>query len=337
MEIGIVTHFKVISHYITAQRIEEVFKKHGHTCTLHNFDDQNINEKNILYIGTVFAANLSYLSRFLPESKVVMYATCEGFPIMDLEGIERKVAKDITIIPVSNFVRLCLETIHIPTEDVIHHGINMNWKEYDTKYYNYLKHHMKSPVVLCISGNMERKGLDRFILASKLVSRKIPEAHFILHSGQGFVNIPKMIQDLDIPNLWYTNAFGMLSWQKINSLYKLCWLLAMPSYCEGFGLPMIEGFRFNKPTVAVDVEPYNEIVENEKTGLLVPIKKVVQRRYMDRFLFPLHTYSVDAYADSIIRLLESKKLRKRMASNINRVKSRFEAGTNYTKILTYFS
>ena len=99
---------------------------------------------------------------------------------------------------------------------------------------------------------------------------------------------------------------------------------------------MIEALRFHKPVIAVDVEPYNEVVENGETGLLIPCKKVVQHRYMDRFLFPLHTYSVDALADAIIETLSDKKIYRNMANKCAGVKEKFDAENTYSKIINFF-
>lgn len=332
MKIGIVTHLQVVSHNVVANRLAENFTKLGHECKIYNYEDPKIPEQDILFVGTVFAENLSYLSRFLPERNLVFYATVEGFPIIDPEGMEKKVAESIPIVTVSNYVKMCLETVGIPVAGVVYHGIDMKNTEYDHNYYEYLRHNIREPVVLCVSGNTERKGLDRFLIASKLVSGEIRDAYFILHSGDGFVKIPNMAQNLELENFWYTNAFGMLPWTKINSLYKLCTVYVQPSYCGGFELPIIEALRFDKPVVAVDVEPYNEIVENGKTGILIPCKKVVQTRYMDRFMFPMHTYSINALAEAVINLIRGK----RDYLFFEEAKEKFDASRTYPKILDYF-
>lgn len=344
MRLAIVTHTRVVSHYITAQRVFQAFRgaratlKKKVNVKIYDFEARKIPEKNVLYIGTVYSACLSYLSRFLPEKKVVLYGTCEGFPIIDPAGMEMHVAEQIEIIPVSSFVKMCLETVGFEPTKPIYHGVDMKQTTIDGRFSGWLKEHMKGPVALCISGNSERKGLDRYIVSCKLASTKFksPEPSFILHSGEGFVKIPAMIQDLQARNLWYTNTFGMLPEQKINSFYDLCSVLVQPSYCEGFGLPMIEAFRFNKPVIAVDAQPYNEIVENGKTGLLIPVKEVVRRKYLDRFLFPMHTYSVDDLANAIAELLGDHKRIKEMSSRIEEEKTQFDVSKTYPQILEYF-
>jgi len=339
--IGIVTHTKVVSHLITARRIMEAFnasRKGKMKVRLYDFEEPSIPERDILYVGTVYGASLSYLSRFLPEKRVVMYGTCEGFPIIDAEGVEKKISQQITIVPVSGFVKMCLETVGLATVDPVYHGIDMTQTVTDRDFSAWIRKQMKGPIVLCVSGNTERKGLDRFIIACKLAFEKfsVEAPWFILHSGEGYVKIPNMIQDLDVRNLWYTNSFGMYSEEKMNSLYDLCSILVQPSFCEGFGLPMIEAQRFNKPTVAVNAQPYNEIVEDGKTGRLIPVKGVERLKYLDRFMFPLHTYSVNDLADAIVDLLtNTEKMKGEMSSNIAVAKRQFEL-SNYCKLLDFF-
>jgi len=335
LKIAVVTHVQVVSHLVVAHRIAEVFKKLGHECKVYNFEEREIPEENVLFVGTVFAANLSYLTRFLPEKKVVFYGTCEGFPFIDPGSAEKRVAESMPIVAVSSFVRMCLETVGVPVAAVVHHGLDMAQIGYDGDYYEYLKKFIKGSVVFCNSANSERKGLDRLMIAAKLVCREDPNAFFILHSGEGYVSIPKMMQDLELQRFWYTNSFGMFPWEKLNCLYKLCAVLVQPSYCGGFELPIIEGFRYNKPAVAVDVEPYNEIIDNGKTGLLIPCKRVVQHRYMDRFMFPLHIYSVDELADAIGKILSDNQISQKV-ENFDEAKKKFDAVSCYSKLLDFF-
>jgi glycosyltransferase involved in cell wall biosynthesis len=44
----------------------------------------------------------------------------------------------------------------------------------------------------------------------------------------------------------------------------------IPSVSEGFGIVILEAFNSRSPVVAFDVPAPNEIIEHEKTGLLVP-------------------------------------------------------------------
>lgn len=52
-------------------------------------------------------------------------------------------------------------------------------------------------------------------------------------------------------------------------LLSSCSLLCVPSIDESFGIIYTEAMSYSKPSVALDVSPVNEIIENGKTGILV--------------------------------------------------------------------
>lgn len=345
MNIAIVTKKNVVSHYVTANRIYYALKdrecESGRVrVRICDFEERDIPEQNILYVDVVYSGSLSYLSKFLPGKNVVFYATCEGFPMIDPAGMEREVADKISIVPCSRFVKLCLETVGLTVKEPVYHGIDMAQKTVDSKFMEWVKDawSKKSPVVLCVSGNSERKGLDRYMLACKIVSERLRplKPKFILHSGEGFVKIPAVMNDLELRDLWYTASFGMWDEPKMNSLYSLCSVYVQPSYTEGFGLPMIEAYRFNKPVVAVDAQPFNEIVTDGKTGRLIPCRNVENFKYLDRFMLPMHVYSVEDLADAIQSLLEASPTQgAEMSKGIEDAKTLF-GESNYGKLVDGF-
>lgn len=339
MRIAIVTHFDVVSHFVNANRIANVFTKQGHECKLYNFDAKEVPEDNILYVYTFFASSINYLSRFLPEKRVVFYTACEGFPILDPISSERTLAKEIKIVANSDFTKMCLEATQLPCEGVVPHGLQMDYLQYDKKFYEYVKTWTKeaSATFFCLGGNYQRKGLDRYILASKLVSRKISNACFILHSGKGDLNIPAMINNLELSkNFWFTNSFGLLHEDKINALYKLCTAYVQPSYCESFCIPTIEAFRFHRPVITIDAPPMNEIVINGETGILIPSSRVQQVQHREDFVMPFHLYSVDDLTDAMIKMAESKHFKPDLIRNIGEARKRYDAGNVYPKLLGFF-
>jgi len=333
--LAIVCQYSAFSHYVVAQNISIALQPLVPN-RIYDFETQHIPEKNVLFVGSVLSDTINYLGRFLPEKRVVFYGAIEGFPLLEAESLEHRIAKDITIVTNSAFSRLCVETVGLPCEGVVYLGVDMH-QDYDKNYENYLVRFTKNqPLVLYVSGNMPRKGIDKFLIASKMVKRALPKTCFILHTGGGYVNIPQWMMALEIPDFWCTNQFGKLPEAKLNAMYKICDVYAQPSFCESFGQPMIEAFRFNKPVVAVDAQPFNEIVTNGKTGLLIPCLDVHQELYMERVYLQYHRYSVDALADSIITLLSQPDLRRTLSKNIAAEKMRFDAAKTYPRLLEFF-
>jgi len=90
-----------------------------------------------------------------------------------------------------------------------------------------------------------------------------------LHSEPtGYYNISKIAKNLKLKHLWLTNLYGKLSPTKLNAFYNLCSVCVQPSYIEGFGLPILEAFRFDKPVIAVDAPPFNEVIRQRENGIL---------------------------------------------------------------------
>jgi len=348
MNIAIVTHKNVVSNYVNVNRMLSAFDYKGVDvkAKVYDFEERNIPERNILYVDVIYQGGLSALSRFLPEKNIVFYAYCDGFPMIDPACMEREVAAQMRIVPFSRFIKMCLETVGLNVEEPVYPGIDMEQTATDPSFSKWIKAHMKGPIILCVSGNSERKGLDRFMVACKIVYERLRsiEPSFILHSSEGYVKIPTIMRDLELKNFWYTGNFGMFDETKMNSFYSLCSVYVQPSLCEGFGLPMIEAYRFLKPVVAIDVEPYKEIVEDKKTGRLIPVKGVEQMRYLDRFVFPMHIYSVEDMADAIESLLLDMDVDPHDVQDrpenysekaIEETRKRFTL-RNYSKLLEYF-
>ncbi len=322
------------SHYLVAREIQRVIGG-----KVYNFQDKKIPEKNILFVGTCTANVLTYLTRFLPRKNVVLYATVEGFPIILPKSVEREVAKRIKIVAVSEYVKMWIETSQLHCDGVVYHGINMKNRKYDKFFLEYLTESWTKgrQIVLAVIGNMPRKGVDKFMLTSKLVQAQ-KDVCFILHSGGGpppAIDVRRLSEQLQLNDFWFTNSFAMYSPEKMNALYYGCTVYVQPSLCEGFGRPMIEAMRFFKPVVAVDAQPYSEIVENGKTGILVPCLRVEGVNWMDQIQMNLHLYSVNDVADAILKLLEGKKSIK-MKKAIAGQSEKFESTMVYPQLSTYF-
>jgi glycosyltransferase involved in cell wall biosynthesis len=90
-------------------------------------------------------------------------------------------------------------------------------------------------------------------------------------------------------------------WQEdVNALHRRWQVLAQPSLHEGFGLAALEGMAAGLPVVASATGGLPELVEDERTGFLVPVG------------------DVEALAGRLARLLEDEALRLRMGEAARR-------------------
>jgi glycosyltransferase involved in cell wall biosynthesis len=304
-------------------------------CTIH--DLKNVTPKgNVLFVETVQASAFNSVHTLLPESNVVFYGTTEGHSLVD-KGIQR-IAKQIKIIAVSGFVKQMLEEIGISVAGVVYLGLDMENRKVDAQFFKVLKKRFRNKrIIFTVSANHSRKGLDNLLLGYSLVQKKVKNAYLILHSEQaGYYNISKMVKDLKLKNIWLTNLFGKLSQSKLNAFYKLCNVYVQPSYSEGFGLPALEAFRFDKPVIAVDAPPFNEVIRHRENGILMPQSEITWFNFADQILFKMHKYRAEDLADAITELITNQKYITKMQKNIEIEKHNWSIHRLYPKLLDYF-
>jgi glycosyltransferase involved in cell wall biosynthesis len=304
-------------------------------CTI--YDRTNVEPGgNILFIGTVFHQTLNFLNKFLGQSNIVFYGTTEGHSFVDEASL--KVAKQIKIVAVSNFVKQMLEEIGIPVAGVVHHGLDMDDRRVDTQFYKVLKKKLKNKkIIFTASANHSRKGLDNLLCGYHLVEQEIKNTYLILHSdATGYYNMSKMAKDLKLKHLWLTNLFGKLSPSQLNAFYNLCIVYVQPSYSEGFGLPILEAFRFNKPVIAVDAPPFNEVIEHGKSGILVPLSEITWFNSENLVLFKMHMYRAEDLAHAILGLVTNQQQVAKMQENIQKEKHNWSIRKLYPDLLNYF-
>lgn len=85
----------------------------------------------------------------------------------------------------------------------------------------------------------------------------------------------------------------------------------LPSHREGFGLSLMEAGAMGVPSIATNIIGCNEIIENEKTGLLIPpysavaIEEAIERLFIDKSLYESIHHRC---RDSIISRYEQRHL-----------------------------
>jgi len=315
-----------------------VLKKEGWKVVVYNLTAPKIPEHNIIFVGNIFSLSISYAQRFLPEHNLIFYAITEGVPILD--SMSHKLSKNITYITPSQYTKHCLEQAGLNVAAVIPHGIDLK-SECDTDFYERIKNGIPQPskvepsnVMLCVSGNWRRKAIDKLLIAFKTIERVTKDAFLILHSGIGEVNIVHMQEMLELKRMWLTNLWGMLSQEKLASLYKLADLYVQPSLVEGFGLTYLEAFKWNKPVIGVDCPATNEIVKDGYTGILLPVTKTEDIVWQGRHAIRLHYFDVDALIDAML-LLSNASVRERFAKNIEKEKPKWDMRQHYKAFLKY--
>lgn len=116
------------------------------------------------------------------------------------------------------------------------------------------------------------KGIWPLLKAFSQVVKKFPDVRLIM-AGAPHVSIPtKAIkQFIDEHNIAdKVELLGYIQKDKIKEYYKACSVYVVPSYYETFCISAIEAMMYGKPVVAFSGTAPEEIVDDGKTGLLVP-------------------------------------------------------------------
>lgn len=125
------------------------------------------------------------------------------------------------------------------------------------------------PVIVSIGTLHYVKGRRYLIDAIPLVLQKIPGAKFIIAGdGPERRRLEERVRGLHLEdNVVFT---GYIDDGAIERLLYLSDLMVLPSLTEGCPTVALEAMRASKPVVATDAGGTSELIENEKTGIIVP-------------------------------------------------------------------
>ncbi|MGD0422605.1 MAG: glycosyltransferase [Candidatus Bathyarchaeia archaeon] len=305
------------------------------SCRVYDWKEANPGGK-ILFIGTLDNRTLEFIDRLSKGSDLVYYVTTEGLSQLDDSCI--RTARHLKSVAVSEFVNQMIGELGIVVADVVHHGINMRKREVDVEFKKECVNRTRDrKTILTVSANHQRKGLDRLLEAYQILEQQVPDVFLILHSQrEGYYDLEKMVATLGIRSIWLTEGFGQITQRQLNSLYDLCTAYVQPSYSEGFGLPILEAFRFDKAPIAVDAPPFNEIIKHGENGLLVPQRDVSWFNFKNSIKFKMHTYAGEDLARAMEIALLDEKLATKVKSKIQSEKMNWDAQLLYPKLLDYF-
>ncbi len=113
------------------------------------------------------------------------------------------------------------------------------------------------------------KGADNLIEALPHVLKAAPDASLVLvGDGDDRPRLQKLAQDLGVSQR--THFFRGLTPEQLAACYANCYVFALPSRGEGFGLVFLEAMAHAKPVIGGAHGGIPDIVQDGVTGLLVP-------------------------------------------------------------------
>ena len=161
-------------------------------------------------------------------------------------------------------------------------------------------------ILLTFSGMRPIKGLDYLITAMPMILKEHPESRLIMACrGEGYEHyLEGLIKNLNLKN--GVSFIGFVQGEEKLALMESCDVFCLPSLMESFGIVLLEAMQFEKPIVASDTGGISEVIENARTGILVPPKRA------------------DELYKAINLLLTDKKLRERIGKNAGKRVRRFD-------------
>ncbi len=239
----------------------------------------------------------------------IISAKLAGIPIVchvretrEITKREKYFAKLVDKFVVLNKVALEIYKQHVPERKIslIYDGVNMNASKV-TNRKNNLKRDFNlngSPVVGLIGRIVEGKGQGEFIRVAQEVTKIKPEVKFLIvgEAKGGTNNYYRKINDL-VKKEKLVNNVIFTGWRtdirEVISELDIV-ILASTTFPEGLPNVVIEASALGKPVVVTDIPGPPEIIEDGKTGFIVP------------------PADIKAMSDKIIYLLNNPDIAKKM-------------------------
>lgn len=169
------------------------------------------------------------------------------------------------VIAISERTKKDLQDIYnIPPSqiDVIYHGVDHQlFSEKPSPLFKneiLKKHHFSSPYFLYVGGRLHHKNFKRFLIAFS--QSPVSKDYRLAVAGAPWSEEEnKLIKKLDISDrlIWTEH----LNEKELSVAYQNAEALALPSYYEGFGLPLIEAMAAGCPVIASNKGPFPELAQ----------------------------------------------------------------------------
>ncbi len=234
--------------------------------------------------------------------------------------INKRKAKfvDLTLTVNETDKKLLIEKFRAPKNKVREVTNGLDMEEIQSLKINsaQIKHELQIASSCNIVGTVarfsEEKGLRYFVQALKLIKEQIPNCKFIIVGDGKLKN--SLINSAKNTGVYQDVIFAGFRADAV-SLMSIFDIFVLPSLSEGLPYAILEAMALKKPVVATNVFGNNEIVLNEKTGILVP---------------PRDSYAI---SEAVVHLLRNKEKAKEMGENgFHRVKMEFSAKKMTEKI-----
>lgn len=260
-----------------------------------------------LFLSKTFAKNVHPI---ISVHQCVGFRTL-SFPSKSIEDhlISYSFGKADAILPVSKYVGKFLKTrfrkIRQKNFHVTYCGVDPSLFRFDEKSSKETRDKYKlsgDPVILFVGRIVPEKGVHLLLEAYRTVKKKVPNAKLLLVGPiqtYRHINYASNIIKACKNGIRF---LGSVSHRELVSIFCAADLFVNPVLIpEAFGMVNVEAMACEKPVVATQIGAIPEVVENGKTGMLVPPGKTA------------------ALAEAILRIIKDQSLAEEMG-NAGRVK-----------------
>lgn len=210
----------------------------------------------------VFFSPAHYIPRFCPVPSIVTIHDLsyiyypQDFLKKDLFQLKYwtkySIKKAKKIIAVSKTTKKdIVKNYQIPEEkiDVVYNGFEKT-KTHSTSWQTNLKYKIKDPYIFYVGTLQPRKNINTLILAFEKFKKIYPEFKLIIAGKKGWMykKIFKLTNDLDLENDVYFTDY--VTDNQLVFLYKNAFCFVLPSFYEGFGIPLLEAMSFECPVIS---------------------------------------------------------------------------------------
>ncbi len=155
---------------------------------------------------------------------------------------------------------------------------------------------MKKFSLLSVASLVKLKNIQIIISALEIIihKRKYQNVYYYV-AGEG--NYKNYLQKFVYSKKLNEHVIFLGNQSNIGNLLNHCDIFLHPSYNEGFGIAVAEAMLAQKPTIVANAGALPELIENNKSGLVVDPHDAIQ------------------WADAIIKLINNKELADTLAFN----------------------
>ena len=171
---------------------------------------------------------------------------------------------------------------------------------------------------VCISRLVFYKNLEVIIKAISVVIKLIPQCKLmIIGDGPNRESLEILVKKLELEKNIIFKGYST-SEDKIKIISESNAML-FPSTIEGFGLVILESWQQNRPVLASNIPPMSDIIEHNKTGLIIDPNNEKQ------------------WAEKIIQLIKNPNISDEMGKAGNKIlKIKYNQGLFYENLLKMY-